>query len=212
MKKSNIIENLEWRYATQKFDAERKVSEADFNELLEAARLAPSSYGLQPWKFVVVANPELRKKLREHAWNQPQITDASHLIVLATRTDVDENYVKRYVEEIAKQRGTTVEALKGAYDMMTGDVNSRSKDAVLEWSRHQVYIALGFLLFAAAQKRIDACPMEGFDRGKFDEVLELKKQNLASTVLFAVGYRTEDDKAAQNVKVRFDLKDVVIKK
>ena len=209
---TEIIKALNWRYATKKFAPAKKVSEADVNELLEAARLAPSSYGLQPWKFIVVTNSELRKKLRERAWNQPQITDASHLIVLATRTDVDENYIKRYVEEIAKQRGTTVEALKGFYDMMAGDVNSRSKDAVLEWSRHQAYIALGFLLFAAAQKRIDACPMEGFDRNKFDEVLELKKQNLASTVLFAVGYRAADDKAAQNVKVRFDLKDVVIKK
>jgi len=209
---TDIIKALNWRYATKKFDTEKKVSEEDLNEILEAGRLAPSSYGLQPWKFVVVTDPELRKKLREHAWNQPQITDASHLIVLATRTDVDENYVKRYVDEIAKQRKTTVEALKGYQDMMTGDVKGRSKDAVLEWSKHQSYIALGFLLFAAAQKHIDACPMEGFDPAKFDEVLELKKHNLASTVLCTIGYRAADDKASQNLKVRFDQKDIVIRK
>lgn len=209
---TDLIKALNWRYATKKFDTSKKVSEADLNELLEAARLAPSSYGLQPWTFVVITNPELRKKLREHAWNQPQITDASHLIVLATRTDVDEEYVKHYVEEIARQRNVPVESLKAAQDMMTGDVKSRSKDAVVDWSKHQTYIALGFLLFAAAQKRIDACPMEGFDPAKFNEVLGLKERHLTATVLCAIGYRAGDDKAAQNVKVRFPKPDVVIEK
>ncbi len=202
------IKALNWRYATKKFDPLKKVSEENLNELLESARLAPSSYGLQPWKLVVVTNPELRKKLREHAWGQPQITDASHLIVLAARTDVDEKYIKEYVGEISKQRNVAVESLKGYQDMMVGDLTSRPKEAVLEWSKHQTYIALGFLLFAAAQKHIDACPMEGFDPAKFDEVLGLKKHNLASAVLCTIGYRAADDPAAKNVKVRF--KDVFI--
>jgi len=208
---AEIIKALNWRYATKKFDTAKKVSDNDINELLEAARLAPSSYGLQPWTFVVVTNPELRKKLREHAWNQPQITDASHLIVLATRTDVDEDYVKRYVEEIAKERKVAVDSLKAYQDMMTGDVKTRSKNAIVDWSKHQTYIALGFLLFAAAQKRIDTCPMEGFDPAKFDEILGLKEKHLASTVLCTIGYRA-DDPAAANVKVRFSKSDVVIEK
>jgi nitroreductase/dihydropteridine reductase len=209
---ADIIKALNWRYAAKKFDTARKVSDDDLNELLEAARLAPSSYGLQPWKLIVITDPELRKKLREHAWNQPQVTDASHLIILAARADVDENYVKRYVEDIAKQRKTSVEALKGYQDMMTGDVNSRSKEQILEWSKHQVYIALGFMLETAALKGIDACPMEGFDPAKFDKILELKKSNLASTVLCAIGYRAADDPAAKSAKVRFNREDIVIHK
>lgn len=205
---TNTIEALKWRYATKKFDAKKKVSDADLNELLEALRLSPSSYGLQPWKFIVITNPELRKNLREHAWNQPQITDASHLIVLATRTDVDEKYVKQYVNEIAKQRGVPVDSLQGYQDMMTGDVKNRSKEAIVEWSKHQTYIALGFLLETAALKQIDACPMEGFDKVKFDEILDLKKKNLTATVLCSVGYRAADDAYAQNAKVRF--KDIFI--
>jgi nitroreductase len=204
---TEIIKALNWRYATKKFDPSKKVSEEDLNELLESARLAPSSYGLQPWKFVVVTNPDLRKKLREHAWGQPQITDASHLIVLAARTDVDEKYIKEYVAEIAKQRSVPVESVKGYEDMMIGDLTQRPKDALLDWSKRQTYIALGFLLFAAALKRIDACPMEGFDPAKFDELLGLKKKNLTSVALCPVGYRA-DDPASKSVKVRF--KDVFI--
>jgi len=209
---TDIIKALNWRYATKKFDTEKKVSEADLKELLEALRLSPSSYGLQLWKFIVITNPELRKNLREHAWNQPQITDASHLIVLATRTDVDEKYVKQYVAEIAKQRSVPIESLKGYQDMMIGDVKNRSKEAVVEWSKHQTYIALGFLLETAALKRIDACPMEGFDKAKFDEILNLKAENLAATVLCAVGYRAADDGYAQNAKVRFDQKNLIIRR
>lgn len=209
---TSITEALNWRYATKKFDPAKKVSEADVNELLEAARLAPSSYGLQPWTFVIVTNPELRKKLREHAWNQPQITDASHLIVLATRTDLDENYIKKYVKKIAEVRKVPVDSLKSYEDMMAGDIAKRPQEERINWGKRQTYIALGFLLFAAVQKRIDACPMEGFDAEKFDEVLGLKKMNLTATVLCAVGYRASDDVHSQHAKVRFSKSDVVIEK
>jgi len=204
---TDIIEALKWRYATKKFDPSKKVSEADLNELLEALRLAPSSYGLQPWKFIVITNPELRRKLREHAWNQPQITDASHLIVLAARTDLDEKYVKEYVKEISRQRGVSLESVKGYDDMMTGFVKGTSKEELIHWAKKQVYLALGMLLEAAALKRVDACPMEGFDAQKFDEVLELK--NLTATVLCTIGYRSPDDPASKLEKVRF--KDVFLR-
>jgi len=204
---TDIIKALNWRYATKKFDPAKKVSEADLNELLEALRLAPSSYGLQPWKFIVITNPELRKKLREHAWNQPQVTDASHLIVLAARTDLDEKYVKEYVGELARLRNIPVSSLKGYDDMMTGFVKGTSKEELIHWAKKQVYLALGMLLEAAALKRIDACPMEGFDAQKFDEVLELK--NLTAAVLCTIGYRSPDDPAAKLEKVRF--KDVFLR-
>jgi len=204
---SQVIKALNWRYATKKFDPSKKVSDEDLNELLEVLRLAPSSWGLQPWKFIVVTNPELRKKLREHAWGQPQVTDASHLIVLAARTDLDEKYVKEYVKEISKQRGVSLESVKGYEDMMTDFVKGTSKEELIHWAKKQVYLALGMLLEAAALKHIDACPMEGFDAQKFDEVLELK--NLTAAVLCTIGYRSPDDPASKLEKVRF--KDVFLR-
>lgn len=211
MKKSNIIESLEWRYATKKFDTTKKVSEADINELLEAARLAPSSYGLQPWEFVVVTDPVLRKKLHAHS-GQAQVTDASHLIVLAVRTDLNEKYIKEHVKHIAAARNVPIESVRAYENMMMEHTKNMTPEQIIEWSTRQVFIALGFLMETAALKRIDACPMEGFDGEKFDELLELKKHNLHSVVLMPVGYRAADDSAASRVKVRFDLKDVVVKK
>lgn len=212
MDKSPIIDALQWRYATKKFDPSKKVSESDLHELLEAARLAPSSYGLQPWGFVVVTDPALRKQLRAHAWDQAQVEDASHLIVLCARTDVDETFVKRYVESIAKTRNVPVESLKGYEDMMQGFVKGETPESMVAWAQRQVYLALGVLLESAALKRIDACPMEGFVPEKFNEVLGLKKHNLTATVLCTLGYRAADDHAAKHMKVRFPAGDVVLKK
>jgi nitroreductase len=204
---NKIIESLTWRYATKKFDSSKKVPQADLDELLEAIRLAPSSFGLQPWKFVVVSDKKTKEKLREYA-DQPQITDASHLIVLCARKDVDESLIKKYVDITAKTREMPRDTLNGYEQMMTGFRKSMSDEAVLEWSKKQVYLALGVLLTSAAEKKIDACPMEGFDPKGFDKVLGLDKQNLASTVLCAIGYRSKDDKYADAKKVRFDRKEI----
>ncbi len=162
---TNIIQALNWRYATKKFDANRKVSDPDLNEILEAGRLAPSSFGLQPWKFVVITDNKLREKLKEATWSQPQVCDASHLVVLAVRTDVDAKYIRDYVKKIAEVRKVSIESLKEYENMMLGAVEGGSKNAasVIEWSTRQVYIALGFMLETAALKGIDACPMEGFE-------------------------------------------------
>jgi nitroreductase len=207
-----LITALNWRYATKKFDTAKKIPDADFNELLEVLRLAPSSYGLQPWKFVVVKDPALRAKLVAASWNQPQITNASHLIVLAARTDVDATYAKNYVKTVAEARKLPPEAAKRAEDMIVGDVNSRSKDDILSWNKNQCYIALGMLLEAAALKSIDACPMEGFDPAQYDELLQLGKDNATATVVCALGYRAADDQAAALAKVRFPTREVVVEK
>ena len=209
---TDIIKSLQWRYATKKFNTEKKVSEADLEELLEVLRLAPSSFGLQPWKFVVVKNTELRAKLKEAAWNQSQVVDASHFIVLCARTDVDENFVKRFVELISKTQEIPVENLKTSHDTMVGSLSRMDEPARLDWSKKQVYIALGMLLEAAALKGIDACPMEGFSKEKFDEILNLKEENAAATVACALGYRSEDDRAASRAKVRFAKDDIVVVK
>ncbi len=209
---NSTTNNLQWRYATKKFDASKKLNDADVHVLLEALRLSPSSFGLQPWKFLVITDPKIRKELVVHSWNQPQIVDASHLIVLCAHTDVDETSVKRFVEHIAHVRGISKDELKGYEDMMVGFVSRLSKDAKVEWAKKQVYIALGVLMTVCAEKRIDSCPMEGFDATAYDKILDLHKQNLTATVLLPVGYRAIDDSYAALKKVRFDAKDVIEKR
>ncbi len=212
--KSNIIESLEWRYATKKFDTTKKVSSEDLNEILESGRLAPSSFGLQPWKFIVITDAKLREQLKAVSWNQPQVTDASHLIVLTVNTNVDEKFVDKYVKKIAEVRKIPADSLKGYADMMNGSISAKSSqgaNSVTDWSTHQVYIALGMMLTTAALKRIDAAPMEGFDSNKYDEILNLKAQGLHAVTLMAIGYRKDDPDAAKP-KVRFDMKDIVIRK
>jgi nitroreductase len=206
----NIIEALNWRYATKQFDPSKKLSVQQEETVHDALRLSASSYGLQPWKFIVVTNPEVRKQLRAAAWDQSQITDASELIVLAVNKNVDAKYVDTFVQSVATTRGMPVDALKGYSDMMKGAISMRTPEGVVEWSSRQVYVALGTLLAAAAVEGIDVCPMEGFDPKKFDEILGLEKWGLESRVLAAVGFRAAGDATANYKKVRFDKKDVIV--
>lgn len=206
-----IIEDLNWRYATKLFDPKKKVSQSDLNELLEALRLSASSHGIQPWKFVVVTDKKLREELRKSARGQPQVTDASHLIVLCVRTNVDEKHIKKYIQDMAKTRNVTVNSLKDYEGSMTGSIKRKDKEEILEWSIRQVYISLGMLLTACATKRIDACPMEGFDHTTFDRLLGLEKEKLTSVVLCPVGYRG-NDKYAKAKKVRFPQSEIIIKR
>ena len=199
---STYLDNLHWRYATKTFDPSKKVSQAQLDDLLEALRLSASSYGLQPYRCIVITDPVLRTKISEHAWNQPQITSASHLIAICARRTLDEAYVEAYVSEIARQRGASIESLKGFRDMMIGFVQGRTSEQLAEWMKRQAYIALGFLLSAAAQMRIDACPMEGFDAEHVDRDLDLLERNLTTVALCPVGFRAADDPLAAQKKVR----------
>ncbi len=203
---------LNWRYATKKFDPAKTISEKNLKELLDALRLSPSSFGLQPWKFLVIKDKALRQELRKYAWDQPQITDASHLIVLCVKTAMDAEYIKDFIRRTANSRGTPIEALAGYQDMMLGFLKSMKPEDAANWMKHQVYIALGVLLAECAHRQIDACPMEGFDPQKFDEVLKLKEQGLHATVLCTVGYRAADDHYAKLAKIRFAESEVVIVK
>jgi len=212
MNENNFIDALNWRYATKSFDTTKKVSEKDFNELTEAARLAPSSFGLQPFKIIVVKDEELRKKLREASWGQAQVTDASHFVVFAARTDLDEEYVNNFIKQVSETRGVSAENLKEYNDMMVNSVNSMPENVRIEWAKKQAYLSLGVLLSACALKRIDACPMEGFDPVKFDEILSLKEDNLTSAVMCAIGYRASDEEVAKYKKVRFSKEDFVLEK
>ncbi|MBU3668340.1 MAG: NAD(P)H-dependent oxidoreductase [Candidatus Taylorbacteria bacterium] len=207
---SHIQKALEWRYATKQFDSTKKLTEEQLNTILESMRLSASSYGLQPWKFVIVQNPEVREKLKAASWNQPQVTDASHFVVLCVRTDVNEAYVDAYMKKISETRSVPVEQLSGYADMIKGTLGRRTAEQILEWSTHQVYIALGTALLAAAETNIDACPMEGFESSTFDTILDLPAKNLSSRVCIALGFRAESDEMAKAPKVRFDSSDVVI--
>ncbi len=207
-----MSDSLNWRYATKKFDPTKKLNKSQLDSLMEALRLSPSSFGLQPWKFVVVENPSLRQELRKHAWNQDQITDAAVLIVLCAKTKVDAVYIKKFIATIAKTTQAPLESLVGYEKTMLGAMGAKTPEVISEWSKRQVYIALGMLLSACAQAGIDACPMEGFDPKKFDELLGLSQEGIESVVLCAVGYRSQDDHYANSKKVRFERKEVFIEK
>lgn len=196
-------EHLHWRYATKKFDSSRVIPQPLLESLLESLRLSPSSFGLQPWKFLIIRDLELRKKIQAIAWNQPQVTESSHVIALCKLKDMDEMYVKKFIKQTAEKRGVPLESLSGYEQMMLGFLKNLSPGAKTDWMGRQIYLALGMLLAECAFRRIDACPMEGFDSKKFDSLLELEKMGLESIVLCPVGYRAQDDKHAGLEKIRF---------
>lgn len=203
-------EHLHWRYATKQFDSKQVIPQPVLESLLESLRLAPSSFGLQPWKFLVIRDLELRKKIQSVAWNQTQVTECSHLIVLCTLKDMDETYVKNFIKQTAQTRAVSAESLAGYEQMMLGFLKNLSPGAKTDWMGRQIYLALGMLLAECAFRRIDACPMEGFDPNKFDGVMGLEKLGLKSVVLCPVGYRAGSDKHAGLKKIRFPSHEVFV--
>lgn len=198
----SLIEKLTWRYATKKFDKTKKLTPFQLEELLHAVHLSPASTGVQSYKVIVVEDAATRAKLQQAAHNQPQIVDASQLIVFATETNLDAEYVKNYVDHVAKSRGVDRSNLEGYEQMINGNVSRMTEQQRINWSQKQAYIALGVLLTSAAELGIDACPMEGFIASQFDEILGLKEKNLTTTVLAAIGFRAEDDAFSKLNKVR----------
>jgi nitroreductase len=207
---NNLLEALNWRYAVKAFDANKKISQADWDVIERVLVLTPSSYGLQPWKFVVVQDASLRAKLREHSWGQPQVTDCSHLVVFLARKSVDEEYVNHFIQSTCEARGLNASDLEGYRQMMLGDVvhGARSKIAT-EWAARQVYIALGNLMTSAAILGIDACPMEGLDPQKYNEILQVDS-NYTVVCACPLGYRSSEDKYASAKKVRFDKNELIL--
>lgn len=202
-----------WRYATKVFDTTKKVSNETINELLDAARLSPSWYGVQPWKFILIEDPSLRQKLRAASYDQSQVTDASHFVVFAAKTGYSEKDVDAYIESTAKLQGVSPSDLTPLREGIMGSIVNRLQGAALaNFAMNQTHIALGFFLEAAALKKVDACPMGGFDPAAYDEILGLRELGLHAAVIVAVGYRSGDDKAATRTKSRFPLEEVVIRK
>lgn len=209
----NINEALTWRYATKKFDTTKKLTDETLNQILEAGRLSPSSFGLQPWKFILVENTELRAKLREAGYSQTQITDASNLLVLAYKNDMSESYVDSYMKSTAETQNVSVDTLSGFKEFIMGAVTAKPDAlSIKNWNARQIYIPLGIMLETAALLEVDTCPMEGFDNSKFDELLGLNEIGYSSAVMIALGYRDENDETSKRAKSRFKMEEVIIRK
>lgn len=207
---ADLLAQLQWRYATKKFDTERKISPEHWRALEEALVLTPSSFGLQPWRFVVVTDPEVKTRLKAVSWNQDQPVGCSHYVVFALRDQLSPDDIEHYLDRIVEVRGVEKDKLAGFRKMMLGTREQMLATGVLnEWATRQVYIALGNFMTAAAVLGIDACPMEGIEPAKYDEILGLKSHGFTTVVACAAGYRAADDKTAAVVKVRFPVDEVV---
>lgn len=205
-----FLENHNWRYAVKKFDSSKKISAEDLNTLKESIRISVSAYGLQPYKVLIIENPELRAELQPAAYGQTQIVDASHLFVFANYTKLSEEDINAYTNNIAATRGLTPDALTGFGDVMKSSLLSKSDEDIKNWTARQAYIALGNLISAAAELRIDAGGMEGFDPLQFNEILGLDKLNLNAAVIGAVGYRHTEDATQHHKKVRKSTEELFI--
>jgi nitroreductase len=212
MSTQELLTALEWRYATKRFDANKKIPTDIWNALERALILTPTSYGLQPYRFLVLTNAEKRAELLAHSWNQKQVVDCSHYVVFAARTKVTETDIDNWIQRIADVRKVPVESLSAYRGMMIGDVVHGSRGKIShEWAVRQAYIALGNLMTCAATLGVDTCPMEGLTPLEYDRVLGLHDSGYATAVACAVGYRSPDDKFASVPKVRFGPTELVRK-
>jgi len=202
MSNTNYIEKLNFRYATKKFNPLKDLSSDQVADIKKAIQLSASSYGLQPYEVFIIKDKELRQKLRKASYDQPQITDASYLIVFCAKTKIDESYLDSFIEKISKERNQSLEDLQGMRDAISNTVLTFDPKTQQAWAEKQAYIALGNLLSAVAHFGFDACPMEGFENEKYNEILNLEEKNLHATVIATVGYRSEDDQLQYLAKVR----------
>lgn len=205
-----VLQQFQWRYATKKFDPDRPIAEADWLTLEQSLVLTPSSYGLQPWRFLVITNPEVKAQLKPLSWGQSQVVDGSHVVVFATRRNLSTEDIDRYVARTAEVRGLSVESLAGFRKMMIGSLHGGKID-LNHWAALQVYIALGQFMATAAMMGIDTCPMEGIQPGKYDDLLGLTEVGYGTEVVCVAGHRHPDDKYAQLPKVRYRPEEVVIR-
>ena len=204
-----LLAALRWRYATKQFDASRKIPQETWDAIEESLVLTPSSFGLQPWKFLVVNDPAVRAKLQPESWNQPQVTEASHFVVLAARTDLTKADIDTWITRMAESQDKQADDLAPLKGMIAGFAETMSCEARHAWNARQVYIALGQLMTSAAVLGIDTCPMEGISASAYDRILGLENSGYATAVACALGYRAGDDKYATAPKARFERHTVI---
>jgi len=206
----NSIESLQWRYAVKKFDKNKTLSLSQINTLKEAFNLTATSYGLQPLKLVVVKNKSIQEELVLHSWNQPQVVDASHVLVICVPQKYTSQEVENYFKLVQEIRETPDAIVAPFKKFLTAEIEKKTQEELLTWNKNQAYLALGNLLTVCALEKIDACPMEGFVPEKYDEILGLTAQNLTSVLVLPVGFRAADDYMKDLKKVRKNIEDVVI--
>ncbi len=198
----NIIEKLQWRYATKKFDSKLYISNEKLNILKEAFNLTATSYGLQPIKLVIVKDKALQASLVEHSMNQEQVAQASHVLVFCIETKIDEDYIEAYFSRVKTIRDTPDDISKPFKDYLIEDFKRKTIENIQDWAINQAYLAMGNLLTVCAIEDIDACPMEGFNPKKYDDLLKLNDKGLQSVLVMPIGYRAKDDMFADFKKVR----------
>jgi len=208
----NLLDSLKWRYAVKRMNG-NKIPEATMNTILEATKLAPSSFGLTPYNIIVIEDEETRKKLQPHFYNQPQVGESSALVIFATWNSITEKEVAEYMQEIAEERGVPVESLNDFASYINGSIKNLTAEQLQIWAAKQTYIALGFTMVAAATEEIDATPMEGFKPDAVDEALGLKELGLHSAVAVTLGYRdAANDYLSGAKKVRRASEKLIIRK
>ena len=205
----NIIEKLQWRYATKKFDSNLYINNEKLDILKEAFNLTATSYGLQPIKLVIVKNKELQSCLVEHSMNQEQVEQASHVLVFCIEANIDKDYIETYFKRVKTIRNTPEEILNPFKNFLLDDFKGMSQKTIENWAINQAYLAMGNLLTVCAVEDIDACPMEGFNPKKYNELLQLEKKGLNSVLVMPIGYRAKDDMFADLKKVRKDVNESV---
>lgn len=205
---SELVDSLQWRYAVKRFDPSKRIDATTWSAIESSLVLTPSSFGLQPWKFIVIGSQENKAKLPAISWNQTQPADCSHMVVFAAKKTVDAKYVDAFLAKTAEVRNVNTESLTGYRNVMLGFLQN-TQGRHLAWSSNQVYIALGQLLACAAILGVDACPMEGIIASEYDKLLGLDGGDYTTVVGCALGYRHPDDQYAALAKVRFDASDSV---
>lgn len=206
----NSLESLKWRYAVKKFDKNKVLTKAKISILKEAFNLTATSYGLQPLKLVIIHNKTIQEKLVSHSWNQPQVADASHLLVICIPKKYTITEVHNYFNLVQEIRNTPEAIINPFKDFLTDEINKKTQEELLIWNKNQAYLALGNLLTICALENIDSCPMEGFMPDKYDEILKLENHNLTSVLVLPIGFRADDDYMKDLKKVRKNLEDSIL--
>ncbi|BDS06127.1 NAD(P)H-dependent oxidoreductase [Oceaniferula spumae] len=209
MTPEELLHSLNWRYATKEFDAEKTIPNETWDAIEQSLILTPSSFGLQPWKFITVTDQKIKDELMIHSWNQRQVADCSHMVVLCAKAKVGNDDIDVWLDRLVEIRGVERESLDGYAGMMRGFLANMDERDTIAWAKHQVYIALGQLMASAAVLGIDACPMEGILPAEYDRVLGLQDGGYLTTVGCALGYRSAEDKYAEIPKVRYQRDSVI---
>lgn len=206
----NILQKLEWRYATKKFDVSKKVSKNKLNIITQAFNLTATSFGLQTIKLLVIDDIKIRESLVALSYNQEQVLQASHLLIICIQDDITEIDIKNYYKNVKDIRNTSETILEPYKSQLIKIMHDKTIEERQQWSKNQAYIALGNLMTVCAMEDIDSCPMEGFLPSKYDDILRLKEKGLKSVLLLPIGYRAKDDMFSTLKKVRKPINETII--